>query len=250
MAALLRDPGEQADHRPNGVVIIPAFNEEATIGDVITSAFRHTELKVWVIDDGSTDLTKERAVTAGARVLSLPFQIGAWGATQTGLRYAHRLGLDFAITMDADGQHDPKSAKDLLKPVISGKADVALGTFEARGSRLRRVAWKMMGLASGLDFRDPTSGYRALNAAAIEALTSSAASMLDHQDIGVLILLVKARLRISEIPVNMFPRKSGQSRIFSTWQVVFSYMIHTLSLALAKRQLRRNQPSKERNTIA
>jgi len=115
---------------------------------------------------------------------------------------------------------------------------------------LRRVAWKMMGLASGLDFRDPTSGYRAMNAAAIEALTSSAASMLDHQDIGVLILLVRARLRISEIPVNMFPRKSGQSRIFSTWRVVFSYMIHTLSLALAKRQLRRNQPSKQRNTVA
>lgn len=250
MAPLLRYPLEKADHRPNGVVVIPAFNEEATIGDVITSAFRHADLPVWVVDDGSTDLTKERALTAGARVLSLPFQIGAWGATQTGLRYAHKLGIDFVITMDADGQHDPTSAKHLLETVVSGKADVALGTFEARGSGLRRVAWKMMGLASGLDFRDPTSGYRAMNASAIKALTSSAASMLDHQDIGVLILLVRARLRISEIPVNMFPRKSGQSRIFSTWRVVFSYMIHTLSLALAKRQLRRNQPSKQRNTVA
>ena len=88
-------------------------------------------------------------------------------------------------------QHDPTSAKHLLETVVSGKADVALGTFEARGSGLRRVAWKMMGLASGLDFRDPTSGYRAMNASAIKALTSSAASMLDHQDIGVLILLVR-----------------------------------------------------------
>ena len=249
MTALLRNQGEEADRSPNGVVVIPAFNEEATIGDVITSAFRHTDLPVWVVDDGSTDLTKERALAAGARVLSLPFQIGAWGATQTGLRYAYKLGLNFAITMDADGQHDPKSAKDLLEPVVSGKADVALGTFEARGSGLRRIAWKMMGLASGLDFRDPTSGYRAMNAAAIEVLTSSAASMLDHQDIGVLILLVRARLSISEIPVNMFPRKSGRSRIFSTWRVVFSYMIQTLSLALAKRQLRRNTPSKQPNTV-
>ena len=107
MAALLQYPLEKADHRPNGVVVIPAFNEEATIGDVITSAFRHADLPVWVVDDGSTDLTKERALTAGARVLSLPFQIGAWGATQTGLRYAHKLGVDFVITMDADGQHDP-----------------------------------------------------------------------------------------------------------------------------------------------
>ena len=250
MAAPLPYPEEQADHGPNGVVVIPAFNEEATIGDVITSASRHIDLPVWVVDDGSTDLTKERALTAGAKVLSLPFQLGAWGATQTGLRYAHKLGLDFAITMDADGQHDPSSANDLLEPVVSGRADVALGTFEARGSRLRKVAWKMMGLASGLNFRDPTSGYRAMNAAAIEALTSSAASILDHQDIGVLILLVRAKLRISEIPVNMFPRKSGQSRIFSTWRVVFSYMIHTLSLALAKRQLRRNQQAKQRNTVA
>ena len=141
MAAPLRYSLEKADHRPNGVVVIPAFNEEATIGDVITSTFRHADLPVWVVDDGSTDLTKERALTAGARVLSLPFQIGAWGATQTGLRYAHKLGVDFVITMDADGQHDPASATHLLETVVSGKADVALGTFEARGSGLRRVAW-------------------------------------------------------------------------------------------------------------
>ena len=99
------------------MVVIPAFNEEAAIGDVITSAFRHADLPVWVVDDGSTDLTKERAQTAGARVLSLPFQIGAWGATQTGLRYAHKLGVDFVITMDAMATR-PYVSNTLLETVV------------------------------------------------------------------------------------------------------------------------------------
>ena len=240
----IRHPEEKASHHPNGAVVIPAFNEADTIGNVVRSAYRHINLPVWVIDDCSTDATRERALTAGARVLRLPFQMGAWGATQTGLRYAHEIGLEFVVTMDADGQHDAKSAQDLLSPVVSGEADVALGTFEARGSKMRRTAWKMMRLASGLEFRDPTSGYRAMNAAAVKALIGPAASMLDHQDVGVLILLVRAQLRIREIPVNMFPRRNGQSRIFSTWRLVFAYMVHTLTLALAKRPLRHNKRAK------
>ena len=244
LAGSLRQTKKEASHYPNGAVIIPAFNEADTIGSVIRSVHRHINLPVWVIDDGSTDATRERALTAGARVLSLPFQMGAWGATQTGLRYAHELQLEFVVTMDADGQHDAASAQDLLNAVVSGEADVSLGTFEARGSNMRRAAWKLMRLASGLDFRDPTSGYRAMNAKAVKALIGPAASILDHQDIGVLILLVRAELRIREVPVNMFPRRNGQSRIFSTWRLVFAYMIQTLSLALAKRPLRHNQRSK------
>ncbi len=244
MAGSLLHPGKEASRYPNGAVIMPAFNEADTIGSVIRSVYRHINLPVWVIDDGSTDATRERALTAGARVLSLPFQMGAWIATQTGLRYAHELGLEFVVTMDADGQHDAKSAQDLLRVVVSGEADVALGTFEARGSKMRRAAWSMMRLASGLDFRDPTSGYRAMNTAALEALIGPAASILDHQDIGVLILLVRAELRIREVPVNMFPRTSGKSRIFSTWRLVFVYVVHTLSLALAKRPLRHSPKSK------
>ena len=64
--------------------------------------------------------------------------------------------------------------------------------------------------------------------------------MLEHQDIGVLLLLVKSQSKIKETPVNMLPRKNGQSRIFKSWRFVFIYMLHTLALALAKRRLFHN----------
>ncbi|MDA0630975.1 MAG: glycosyltransferase family 2 protein [Proteobacteria bacterium] len=217
-------------------VIIPALNEGAAVASVVRAIASHTALPVWVIDDASTDNTVEQARGAGARVISLPERLGAWGATQTGLREAMRMGLDWVVTMDSDGQHNPADIQRLLQVLNEGNADVVIGSCVERGSRLRHIAWTLMRLTSGLKCRDLTSGFRAMGHDAIALLSSTQASHLPYQDVGVLLMLDRARLRIAEVTVSMQPRQHGKSRIFSSWLAVAYYMSQTLVLGAFKRR--------------
>ena len=222
------------------IILIPAFNESMVVGAVIKEIKAHCNLPIVVIDDASTDNTVDVAQTAGATVISLPAQLGAWGAMQTGLRYALRHGYTAAVTMDADGQHDATSLNDLLAPVHEGAADVSIGTCTRRGSLLRRIAWVMMKRASGLSLEDITSGFRVYNHKAIEVLASWRATLLDYQDIGVLLLLQSQGLRIVDVEVVMQERQNGRSRVFHSWVMVGYYMFQTLLLGLSKRKLARS----------
>ena len=154
-------PGEsQRLSLPHCIVIIPAHNEAEDIAFVIDEIYKYSNFPVLVIDDASTDQTIQKARSAGAVVVPLTLQLGAWGATQTGLRYALKNDYDFAITMDADGQHLAESLPALLEPIINGDADVTIGACTSRGSALRKIAWSMMRGASGLRLEDLTSGFR------------------------------------------------------------------------------------------
>lgn len=224
-----------------GAVLMPALNEEAVIGEHIAKIHEAVDLPIWLVDDCSTDDTAERAAKAGARVIKLPARLGAWGATQAGLREAASRGLDYVVTMDADGQHNPEDIASLIKPIVSGACDVVIGSSPERGSKARRIAWRMMRLTSGLKCRDLTSGFRALNQRAVSLLAGHRATNLDYQDVGVLLMLEQAGMRIVEVPVVMPPRSNGKSRIFSSWLAVASYMAHTLLLGTLKRSRQRNQ---------
>ena len=219
-------------------VIIPAFNEQSAVGRVVHSVKRVTTSPVWVIDDHSTDGTAVEASKAGARVIRLPEQLGAWGAVQTGLREAARQGCRYVVTMDSDGQHSPSDLVKLIEPVQNNSADVVVGACPERGSSLRRFAWMLMRLTSGLKNRDLTSGYRVLNRAAIELLASPAASQLEYQDVGALLMLDQAGLRVKEVDVVMPARANGKSRIFRSWGAVAYYMAQTLMLGFVKRRVR------------
>lgn len=221
------------------VIIIPAFNEGEVIGSVIEAIRAHCEFPIFVIDDASTDDTIARAMQAGATVIPLAVQLGAWGAMQTGLRLANRNGYDVAITMDADGQHDAASLQELLRPVAQGIADVSIGACTQRGSRLRKIAWTLMQKTSGLALEDITSGFRVYNRRAIEELSHRRATLLDYQDVGVLLLLQSHGLSIVDVEVTMKDRNNGGSRIFRSWVIVFYYMCQTLLLGLTKRKLAR-----------
>jgi hypothetical protein len=142
--------------------------------------------------------------------------------------------------MDADGQHEADSIRELLEPVAQGTSDVAIGACTQRGSLPRRVAWGMMKGASGLTLEDITSGFRAYNRKAIRELASWRATLLDYQDIGVLLLLQSKRLSIVDVQVPMQARRHGKSRVFHSWLMVFYYMCHTLMLGFSKRRVRRN----------
>ena len=109
-------------------VLIPAWNEEATIADVVGAVCKDYSYDVIVIDDVSRDRTAERAAAAGATVLNLPMHLGAWGATQTGIRFALKRGYRRVITMDADGQHPPSAIPDLLAPIVCGETNSVIGS--------------------------------------------------------------------------------------------------------------------------
>ena len=155
-----------------------------------------------VIDDCSSDATATIARAAGATVLPLTLQLGAWGAIQTGLRYALRHGYRTAITLDADGQHEPECISELVEPLADRRADVVIGAFPERASRARRIAWSYFRWLTGLKLEDITSGFRAYNHTAMTVLAAPEASLLDYQDVGVLLILRRKGLRTVEVPVS------------------------------------------------
>ncbi|MBL8250489.1 MAG: glycosyltransferase family 2 protein [Candidatus Competibacter sp.] len=230
----LPDPFRSQAGLERPIALIPAYNEEATIGDIVAQIRQRFAYPVVVIDDCSGDATARRARAAGATVLPLTLQLGAWGAIQTGLRYALSQGYRTAITLDADGQHEPECIGELVEPLIGRRADVVIGAFPERASRARRLAWSYFRVLTGLKLEDITSGFRAYNHAAMAALASPEASLLDYQDVGVLLILRHKRLRVIEVPVSMQPRAQGASRVFRSWWIVGKYMLQTSVLCLAR----------------
>jgi glycosyltransferase involved in cell wall biosynthesis len=219
---------------PIGMVLIPAYNEGATIARIVAEAARITGWPVLVIDDGSQDDTVTQAATAGARVLPLLVNLGSWGAVQAGIRYALESGAGMVITMDADGQHLASCLPHLIVPIQAGETDVTIGAHVGRASPARLLAWRLFRSITGLGVEDLTSGFRGYNRAALQVLASPDATLLDYQDIGVLMLLREAGLRFLEVDVEMHPRSMGKSRVFSSWLRVARYLAVTLVLCVSK----------------
>ncbi len=216
------------------IIIIPAKNEAVSVAQVIADIRMHFGGTILVVNDASTDDTENIARAAGAHVINLSFSLGAWGAMQTGLRYAEQQGYQIAITMDADGQHRADTLLNLVLPMEAQEADVVIGAFTERGSPARQFAWGFFRLLSGITQEDLTSGLRAYNHQAIALLASSHATLLDYQDLGVLLLLHSEKLRILETPIAMRLRTDGKSRIFSSWWAVGKYMLYTTTLCIAR----------------
>ncbi len=133
----------------NILVIIPAYNEEGSVGKVVEEVHTHPpQGEMLVVNDGSTGLTSEKAKACGAMVLDLPFNLGIGGAMQAGYQYAHEKGYDIAIQVDGDGQHAPKEIGKLLKALEEKKVDVAIGSrfigtsgFRAANRKAIQLFW-------------------------------------------------------------------------------------------------------------
>ncbi len=203
------------------LVIIPAFNEEQSVGGVIADLRAHVpDADVVVVDDGCGDGTASTAREAGGKVLSLPFNLGIGGAMQTGYRYALQNGYSLAVQFDGDGQHIAGEIAALLEPVASGRTDIVVGSRflrpgQYRPSFFRRIGiWIFSSILSrimGMPVTDPTSGFRAVNRRVIESF--AAAYPEDYPEVETLVLLHRAGLRIEEVPVRMRERTVGRSSI-------------------------------------
>lgn len=214
------------------LVVIPARDEAPTIGAVIEQLRARGFDDVLVVDDHSADGTGEVARAAGAVVLRPVLPVGAWGATQTGIRWALAHGHSAVLSMDADGQHEVPQIDALL--AACRHADLVIGAYPERASRLRHVAWWWFRRLTGFELRDLTSGFRWYGRAAMALMASREATLLDYQDLGALLLASRAGLRIVEVPVTMSPRAVGASRVFRSWFSVARYMAATTLLCLSR----------------
>jgi hypothetical protein len=121
---------------------------------------------------------------------------------------------------------------------MNKEADVTIGSCTKRGSKARKVAWALIKRASGLRLEDLTSGFRVYDRRALRRLAKWQATLLEYQDVGVLVMLQASGLVIKDVEVEMLPRRHGKSRIFYSWTTVFYYMSYTLLLGLTKRGMK------------
>ena len=216
------------------LVIVPALNEERSLASVIgeiRSVDPHFE--VLVVDDGSVDGTSRVAAASGAIVVTLPFNVGIGSTVQTGYKYALERGFDLAVQVDGDGQHDPREIPRLLEPLLDDRADMVVGSRFApgggyRGTPLRRVGIHIFAAVVSLMVRarvtDTTSGFRAVNRKAIRLFALDYPP--DYPEVEATVLLVRHKLRMLEVPVQMRVRETGASSITALRSVY--YMIKVL----------------------
>ena len=228
------------------IAIVPALNEEGAIGQVIDELLVFDPgFEVVVIDDGSIDRTSDVARMHGAHVLRLPFNLGIGGSVQTGFRYAYENGFDLAVRVDGDGQHDPSQLDAVVGPVLRGEVDIAVGSRYLeraggyRSSATRRLGIRILARTVSVLTRqkitDPTSGFQALNRKAITLFAADYPH--DYPEVEALVMLIRHRLRLKEVPVAMRPRAAGRSSIRALSSVY--YMVKVL-LALFVGSFRRN----------
>lgn len=202
-------------------VIVPAFNEEKSIGEVVQSIKGLGEdFHAIVINDNSTDRTTEVALRAGAIVIELPCNLGIGGAVQTGYKFAKERGYDACIQVDGDGQHPADQIPRLIQPLFEDGYDIVIGSrfvldSDYEISFMRLVGIKILSfflrIVTGMDIKDTTSGFRAINRKVIELFANEYPQ--DYPEPESLVLAHKKGLRVMEIPTKMASRMYGKSSI-------------------------------------
>ncbi|HZR92509.1 MAG TPA: glycosyltransferase family 2 protein [Gaiellaceae bacterium] len=216
-------PASEAPGLPKLVAVIPALNEEATIGGVIAAVPRRIlgigEVEVIVVDDGSTDATRDVALAAGAdRIVAHRRNRGLVASFNHGVAFALARAADVVVHLDADGQHDPSFIPELVGPILAGEADLVVGvrpladpisgSFVRR--HLNRLASWLFRRTFRMQVRDVTSGYRAFSREALLQLNV----ITDYTyTLESLIQAARKRLSVAEVSIPARRRAVGESRV-------------------------------------
>ena len=231
----------------DALVAIPAWNEEGSIADVIAKVQRHRpDVDILVVDDGSTDRTADLAREAGARVVSLPFNVGVGGAMRTAFLFGQRHGYRAIAQVDADGQHDPVDLDRILEGLNT--ADIVVGTrFHAESMYFvggpRR--WAMVLLSKALSrmnrgpISDPTSGFRSAGPRAIELFAAEYPADYLGDTVGSLAIAIRQGMVVQETPVTMYFRQSGRPSKNALWSALY---LGRATLAILATSLKRGTP--------
>ena len=218
------------------LAILPGYNEAETIEEVIDAVRLHVPMfDILVIDDGSTDGTGAIAEEAGAMVLRHPFNLGIGGAVQTGFVFAQERGYDYAVQVDADGQHCPEEITKLLAAMRDNPSlDMVCGSrFMTRDKSYPATISRRTGIhifafilsrIVGQHVSDPTSGFRLYNRRGIALFARDYPH--DYPEVEAVLMVHFHRLRMREVPVRMFQRGGGSSSITSGKSVYYLSLIH------------------------
>ena len=214
------------------LLIIPAYNEEENILNTINNikSYKKYSLDYIVINDGSTDKTKDVLENNNINYIDLPFNLGIGAAVQTGYKYAYYNNYDIAVQFDGDGQHLPEYIPALVKEIENGY-DIVIGSRfvnEKKHFSLRmlgsRIITAMIKLTTGIVVNDPTSGMRIINRKLIK---DYAFEMNRKPEPDTLAYQIKKGFRVKEVQVKMEERMGGTS-IYSGLGSSIKYMVKVL----------------------
>lgn len=230
-------------HDKRVLIIVPAWNEAGSVGDVVREI--RGELAgadVVVVDDGSDDGTGRVAREAGAMVMRLPYHLGIGGAMRLGYRYARAGGYDVAVQVDADGQHEPRYVAKLVDglqeaSLVIGARFAGEGDYRVRGPRHWAMAMLSFVISkmAGCKLTDTTSGFRACDRTLIRLFADW--YPVEYMDsIETLVRVIRLGYRVRQIPVAMRPRSAGSPSHSSAKAVLyFGRAFLTLVLGLIRR---------------
>lgn len=223
------------------LLIVPAYNEEASIEKTINT-ISSTQYDYIIINDGSTDSTRNILEQNHFNHINLITNLGIGGAVQTGYKYAYENNYDIAIQYDADGQHNIEYVKDLIEPIQKQQADLVIGSSfvdksikNQRSSKIRRLGIRFLSnfikLFSGKRIYDPTSGFRAANSTIIAEFANQY-SQEYPEPISNYELLRSQKYKVKEVPVKMNKREAGKTSI-NTIKTIYAAINVCLSIIIS-----------------
>ena len=223
------------------LVIIPAYNEEKSIERTVADIINHAPgFDYIIVNDCSTDDTKELCRREKLPVLNLPVNLGIGGAVQTGYAYAERFGYDVAVQFDGDGQHDAKYLNAMQEFMIQEQADMVIGSrfikkegFQSSGIRRLGIRYftNLIYMLTKNKVTDPTSGMRMVNRDVIQLFAAHYPK--DYPEPESVVAILKAKRKVREYPVVMRERTEGTSSISPVKSIYYMVKV-TLAILMEK----------------
>ena len=230
------------------LMIIPAYNEELNIVNTINKIKAHNDKSEYkvdyiIINDGSTDNTKEICEKNNFNVINLVTNLGIGGAVQSGYKYALENSYEIAIQFDGDGQHDENYIDVLVQEIENGENFVIGSRFienlsKFKSSSTRRLGIKILSflikICTGQKIFDPTSGFRAADKSVIKLFANHYPS--EYPEPESTAELIKKEYKVKEVPVEMHEREFGSSSIkpLKSLYYMFSVCLSIIVVSFSK----------------
>lgn len=218
----------------NVCAVIPAYNEEATIGKIVQETRKYIH-DVLVVDNGSTDRTGEIARKCGAEVVYYGKKKGYGASQRAGQAEAIKRGYNYILQLDGDGQHDPKDIPLLLEAARSGDYDLVLASrfltesykeFSSTRQIGIRFFSKSVSLFGHSEITDVTSGFKVYKASSLKRLNKPSDKYPAVQQV---LEMLKKGMQIREVPVEMANRRAGKSHLslarFATYPFIVTWLM-------------------------
>ena len=212
------------------LIVVPAYNEEKNIENTIKDIKENTAYDYVIINDCSTDSTKQICEKNKFNLITLPINSGLSNVIRLGMKYAYEEGYQIVLQFDGDGQHEAKYINILVDEIKNNNCDIAIGSRfleEKKKKNIRMIGSKLISLAikltTGITIKDPTSGMRAYGKKAIYEFNKNLHLAPEPE---TLVYMIKNNITIKEIQVKMKERQYGASYLTSLKSI--EYMLDTL----------------------